>query len=144
MDLEELKKIIYKIGFFRVKAKNLKALSKKLIDEFNGVVPQTLEELTSLPGVGRKTANCLLAYKFNIPAIAVDVHVHVIANRLGWINTTTPEKSEFALRKLVPRELWIDVNRLFVGHGQQVCSSPKPKCKICPITNYCRYFKKHF
>jgi endonuclease III len=100
MDVKKLEQMIYKVGFFRVKARHVKQLSKILLSKFNGVVPDTLEELTSLPGVGRKTANCVLAYTFKKPAIAVDIHVHRIANRLGWISTDKPEKSEFALQEI--------------------------------------------
>ncbi len=141
IDQQELEKIIYKIGFYRAKAKNVKALSKTLIDKYNSKVPQTFEELTSLPGVGRKTANCMLAYAFNIPAIAVDIHVHRISNRLGWIQTKTPEESEEALKRIIPRDEWINVNKLLVGHGQTICSPINPKCNQCPIINHCKFGK---
>jgi endonuclease-3 len=142
MDLEKLEKIIFKIGFYRVKAKNLKTLSKKLIDNFNGIVPRTLEELTTLPGVGRKTANCILAYKFKIPAIAVDIHVFRIANRLGWINTKNEKETEQVLMKMLPKEMWIDVNRLLIGHGQTICKPIGPLCGQCNIRDYCDFGKK--
>ena len=139
LDVKEIEKMIYGVGFFRVKARHVQELSKILIDKYKGVVPDTLEKLTSLPGVGRKTANCILAYKFKKPAIAVDIHVYRIANRLGWITTKTPEKSEDALMKLIPKKNWIDVNRLLVGHGQSICSPRKPHCQICPVQKFCEF-----
>ncbi len=142
MDRKELEKRLYGIGFYKVKAQNVKKLSKMVLDKYNGKVPDTFEELISLPGVGRKTANCILAYSFKKPAIAVDVHVHRISNRLGWVNTAVPEKTEEALQKLVPRDLWIEVNRLFVGHGQTICVPINPKCNICPIRKSCEYERK--
>src|SRR3989338_10837657 len=143
MPIEQLEKMIYKIGFYHAKARHIKALSSMLLERFGGQVPNTMEELTSLPGVGRKTANCILAYTFQKPAIPVDIHVHRIANRLGWIKTETPEESEEALQKLIPKDQWINVNRLLVGHGQTICSPINPKCTICPVRKYCEYGKSH-
>ncbi len=142
MDVKKIEKMIYKIGFFRAKAKNLKNISKILIKKFNNKVPDTFEELTSLPGVGRKTANCILAYTFKKPAIAVDIHVHRISNRLGWVKTKKPEDTEEELKKIIPKNQWINVNRLIVGHGQTICSPINPKCQKCPVSNYCKYGKK--
>ena len=141
LEQKELEKKIYKIGFFRAKAKNIKALSQILITKFNNKVPDTLEELTSLPGVGRKTANCILSYVFHQPAIAVDIHVHRISNRLGWVKTTKPEETEQVLQKIIPKNQWTEVNRLFVSHGQTICSPINPKCHLCPIVKYCEYGK---
>ena len=143
LDLKIIEKMIFKIGFYRVKAKYVQNLSRMLLDKFNGVVPDTLEELTSLPGVGRKTANCILAYVFKKPAIAVDIHVHRIANRLGWVHTTTEAKTEQELMKLIPKDQWINVNSMLVGHGQTICGSIKPKCRECPITRYCEFEPKN-
>lgn len=142
LDGKELEKQLYGIGFYKVKAQHVKSLSKVILEQYNGKVPDTFEELTSLPGVGRKTANCVLAYTFNKPAIAVDVHVHRISNRLGWVKTKTPEETEEALKELIPRESWIQVNRLFVGHGQTICVPINPKCSICPILQFCEYGRK--
>ena len=142
MDPKELEEWLYGIGFYKVKAKHVKELSKAILEKYNGKVPDTFEELTSLPGVGRKTANCVLAYTFKKPAIAVDIHVHRISNRLGWVKTTTPEETEEALQKLIPKELWIEVNRLFVGHGQTICVPINPKCNICPIRKYCEFGRR--
>ena len=139
MDLQELEEWLYGIGFYRIKAQHVKNLSKMILERFDGTVPDTLEELTSLPGVGRKTANCVLAYTFKKPAIAVDIHVHRISNRLGWVNTSTPEETEESLQKIFPKELWINVNRLFVGHGQTICVPLNPKCNICPVRKYCEF-----
>ncbi len=139
MDLLELEEWLYGIGFYKVKARNVKKLSKIILEKYGGKVPDTFEELTSLPGVGRKTANCILAYTFRKPAIAVDTHVHRVSNRIGWIKTETPEETEEALKKIIPRDLWIEVNRLFVGHGQTICVPGNPKCNICPIRKYCEF-----
>jgi endonuclease III len=119
MSLEELIKAIYGVSFYKTKAKNLKQLSQDLVEKYGGNVPQTLEELTALPGIGRKTANIVLARSFGIPAIGVDTHVHRVANTLGWVKTKTPEKTEIELMKILPRELWAEINSLFVSIGQQ-------------------------
>lgn len=134
-----LEKELYGIGFYRVKARNIQKLSGIIIEKYNGKVPNTLEELTSLPGVGRKTANCMLNYAFEKPAIAVDIHVHRISNRLGWVKTNTPEETELELMKKLSRELWIRVNELLVDHGQRVCFPRKPNCEECEIREYCEF-----
>ncbi len=138
----ELEQHIYKIGFYRTKAKHIIALSAIIVEKYHSQIPNTLEQLTSLPGVGRKTANCILAYVFNQPAIAVDIHVHRISNRLGLVRTTTPEQTEIKLQHLVPKDQWININRLFVGHGQTICKPINPSCSQCPILKYCEYGKK--
>jgi endonuclease-3 len=137
ISLKELEKRLYKIGFYRVKAKNIVKLSKMLLEKYKGKVPAELEEMIKLPGVGRKTANCMLNYTFDKPAIAVDIHVHRISNRLGWVKTKTPEETEKALEKLLPQSEWKKVNQLFVDHGQRVCLPRGPKCKECSIRKYC-------
>ncbi|HLC52531.1 MAG TPA: endonuclease III [Candidatus Nanoarchaeia archaeon] len=139
INIKELEKIIFKIGFYRTKSKHIKELSKIIISQYHGKIPEAFEDLISLPGVGRKTANCILNYAFRKPAIAVDVHVHRISNRLGWIKTKTPEETEEALKKIVPKEEWINVNKLLVGHGQTICSPIKPNCPKCSINSYCDY-----
>ncbi len=139
--VSDLEKALYGIGFYRVKARNVKKLSRIIVERYRGSVPSTFEELTGLPGVGRKTANCVLAYTFNQPAIAVDTHVHRIANRLGWVRTKTPEETEAALQKIVPKALWKDVNKLLVNHGQRICVPLIPKCHVCMIRGFCRYGK---
>lgn len=115
----KIEKLIKPVSFYRNKAKALKNLSQILIDKFEGRVPQTLEELTSLPGVGRKTANIILSRSFNIPSIGVDTHVHRIANFLGWVKTNTPEKTEIELTKVLPKKYWVETNNLLVSIGQQ-------------------------
>lgn len=139
MDSKELEEWLYGIGFYKVKARHVKELSKVILEQYHGRVPDTFEKLTSLPGVGRKTANCVLAYTFKKPAIAVDIHVHRVSNRLGWVKTKTPEETEEALQKIIPKNLWIEVNRLFVGHGQTICVPINPKCNICPVQKYCQF-----
>lgn len=139
--LPELEKALYGIGFYRVKARHVKKLSRIILEQHAGKVPRAFDELTMLPGVGRKTANCVLAYAFGQPAIAVDVHVHRIANRLGWVQTKIPEETEAALQKIVPKERWSDVNKLFVDHGQRVCVPINPKCYQCVVREFCRYGK---
>ncbi len=141
LSLEELEKWFYKIGFYRVKARHVKKLSELLLEKFEGKVPDTLEELTSLPGVGRKTANCMLNYAFGKPAVAVDIHVHRISNRLGWISTKNEKESEFALMEVIPKEEWINVNRLLVGHGQTICKPISPQCGMCQVKPFCVYGK---
>ena len=142
IDLKILEKIIYKIGFYRVKARNIQKLSKILLEKYNGKVPHTLEGMTSLPGVGRKTANCMLNQVFHQPAIAVDIHVHRISNRLGWVRTKSPEETEMALQKIVPHNEWINVNSLLVDHGQRICLPINPQCEVCTIRKYCEFGKK--
>ena len=142
VDIKILEKELYGVGFYKVKAKQVKELSKIIVEKYHDRVPDTFEELTSLPGVGRKTANCVLAYTFKKLAIAVDVHVHRISNRLGWVKTQLPEETEEALKKIVPRENWRDVNKLFVWHGQTVCLPLKPKCGKCKVQRYCEFGKE--
>lgn len=134
---EEIESIIYPVGFYRNKAKVLKEVAKALIDRFGGKVPDNLEDLLSLKGVGRKTTNLVLSAGYGKPAICVDTHVHRISNRLGLIKTKTPEQSEFELMKIVPVEYWNDINKIFVAFGQTICKPVKPKCDICPVKDYC-------
>ena len=136
-DLEILEELIRVSGFYKVKAARIKEVSKVLIDEYEGEVPSDFAELIKLPGVGAKTANCVLVYAFKIPAIPVDTHVHRISNRLRWVKTTKPEKTEEALKKIIPKDLWLQLNRLFVRFGQQICLPNRPKCNECPINNVC-------
>ena len=139
-----LEKALYGIGFYKTKAKNIKALSQILIEKHQGIVPKTMDELLELPGCGRKTANCVLAYAFRIPSIPVDIHVHRISNRMGLVKTKNPEETEQALIKNIPKQYWLDINELFVTHGQTICLPRNPKCAICPIREYCEYGKNNF
>lgn len=135
--LSEIEKTIYSVGFYRQKAKQLHAISSDIIEKFNGAVPQTEEELLSLPGVGRKTANLVLGEAFDIPAICVDTHVHRISNRLGLVNTKTPEETEYALKKILPPEYWIEYNKLLVMWGQNICVPITPFCSRCAVADLC-------
>jgi endonuclease III len=125
LDTKTLSSLIYPVGFYNTKAKNLKALAKMVLENFNGKIPKTREELIKLPGVGRKTANLVLNRAFNIPAIAVDTHVHRISNLLGWVKTKTPQETEKILTKILPKNLWPEVNKLFVSVGRQFPSKKK-------------------
>jgi endonuclease-3 len=131
-------KIIRKIGFFNAKSKNVINAAKMVRDDFGGNVPDTMEELLKLPGVGRKVANCVLVYAFKQDAIPVDIHVHRISNRLGWVKTKAPEETEEALVKHVPQKHWQIVNDTFVAHGKTICAPVSPKCSQCPIYKYCK------
>jgi endonuclease-3 len=138
----KLAKEIYPVGFYRIKAKNLIKLAKIIIEKHNGKVPEKMEELLELPGVGRKTANIVLSYAFNKPAIAVDTHVHRIFNRWGFVNTKTPEETEIELRKKLPKRLWKKVNNLLVNFGKTICRPIKPLCNNCPINQVCPFPEK--
>jgi len=136
-DENELAKAIYPVGFYANKAKQIIQLSKEIVEKYDGKVPDTIDELVKFNGVGRKTANLVVARGFNKPAICVDVHVHRIFNRMGYVKTRNPEETEFALRDKLPVKHWIDINTLIVTHGQNVCKPQKPMCSVCPIEKYC-------
>lgn len=138
VDEEELAETIYPVGFYKNKAKQIIALSKKIVNEYNGKVPNSIDELLKFDGVGRKTANLVMAKGFNEPAICVDVHVHRIFNRLGLVNTKTPEETEMKLREIIPEKYWIRLNTDFVTLGQNICKPTKPMCPFCPINYYCK------
>ena len=132
-----IEKLIYPVSFYRNKAKRIREASKKLLKEYDGSVPDTLEGLTSIKGVGRKTANIVLTHAFNKPAIAVDTHVHRISNRLGAVKTKTPEQTELALMQLLPKKYWVEFNELLVTHGQQTCRPISPWCSKCVVSKLC-------
>jgi endonuclease-3 len=136
--LPVLEELVKRTGFYKVKAARIKELSKILVEKYGGKVPETMEELTSLPGVGNKTAGCTLVYAFNKAAIPVDTHVHRISNRLGWVKTKTPDKTQAALEAIIPKGHWNIVNEVLVLHGQNICAPISPKCSICPIYTHCR------
>lgn len=136
-DVKKLEQAIYPVGFYANKAKQIIELSKELVEKYESKVPESIEELVKFKGVGRKTANLTLAKGYNIPAICVDVHVHRIFNRIGYVKTTTPEETEFALREKLPKKYWLDINTLLVTHGQNICKPINPKCNNCPISEYC-------
>ncbi len=135
--IDELEQLIYKAGFYRVKAQRIKEVAKIIDQDYNGVVPDNYKDLISLKGVGSKTANCVLVYAFKKPAIPVDIHVHRISNRLGWVKTLRPEQTEEALKIIIPKDQWIRINRIFVRFGQTTCLPNRPKCESCPISSRC-------
>lgn len=130
-------KLIYPVGFYNVKAKNIVKLCKTLIEHYDSKVPEELNELLKFDGVGRKTANLVITAGFNKPGICVDIHVHRISNRLGYIKTRTPEQTETALRTKLPRKYWIDYNYILVSFGQHLCRPVSPFCSECPVEKYC-------
>ena len=134
----DVERILHRIGFYRVKARYVIESSRMLLSEFGGKVPRTLEELMRFPGVGRKVANCVLVYAFGKAAIPVDTHVHRVSNRLGWVKTSTPERTERALVEMLPRRHWLLLNELFVAHGKAVCRPIGPRCVECSIAGWCR------
>ena len=137
LSLKKIEKLIYPVSFYRVKARTIRQMSSILIESFGGEVPDTLEELLTLPGVGRKTANIVVTLAFHKPGIAVDIHVHRISNRLGYVATKVPDETEMALREKLPRRYWIVLNDLLVAFGQNLCKPVSPHCSICPIAPYC-------
>ena len=139
-DVEDLEQLIRRAGFYHVKARRIKMVSQILLDDYDGVVPEDVDELLNLPGVGRKTANCVLVYGFKIPAVCVDVHVHRISNRLGLVDTKTPEQTEIELIKVIPKDYWIELNDLLVQFGQTICRPVSPLHDKCPISECCDYY----
>jgi len=137
--VEDVQELIRPAGFYRVKAGRIQEVSRILIDQYGGEVPDTLDELVKLPGVGRKTANCVLVFAFELPAIPVDTHVHRISNRLGLVDTKTPDETEIELSKIAPKELWIKLNDLMVQFGQNICKPTSPQCEMCPVAYLCDY-----
>ena len=133
-----LERLVYKTGFYRTKARVLHEVSRTLIDAYGGKVPRTEEQLLAIKGVGRKTANLVLALAYGQPAICVDTHVHRISNRLGLIRTKTVEQTEMALKKLLPKKYWGEWNRLLVVWGQHICVPISPKCSRCAIRHLCK------
>ena len=139
--VRDVEKIIKSIGFYHVKARRIIKVAKIIDSKYKGKVPDNLEKLVELPGVGRKTANCVLVYAYEKPAIPVDIHVHRISNRLGLVQTKTPEDTEFELMKIIPKNLWLDINETFVKYGQNICKPISPMCNVCRIKNSCNYYK---
>lgn len=141
IDLEELENLIHPCGFYKNKAKNIKACAKKIVTDFNGIVPQTMEELLTLPGVGRKSANVILLEVFGIAnGIAVDTHARRISNRIGLSSQNDPEKIEQDLLKIFPKEYLKDINHLFVWHGRKICDARKPNCDSCTLKQFCKTY----
>ena len=138
----DVESLIARVGFYRVKANRIVQVSKIIIGRFGGRVPETLEDLVSLPGVGRKTANVVLSDSMGIPAIAVDTHVQRINRRFGWSSSDDPAVTEKRLMKIVPRDKWVGLNPMLVEFGKAVCRPVRPRCEICLVNSYCRYFRK--
>ena len=139
--IKDIEKIIKSIGFYHVKARRIIEVSKIIDSQYKGKVPDNLEKLVELPGVGRKTANCVLVYAYEKPAIPVDIHVHRISNRLGLVQTKNPEDTEFELMKIIPKKFWLDINDTFVMYGQNICKPISPMCDVCKIKKSCKYYK---
>ncbi len=130
-------KLVYPVGFYRRKSEQIREISRLLLERHGGEVPDTIDQLLELPGVGRKTANLVVTLGFGKPGICVDTHVHRISNRLGWVRTKHPHETEDALRALLPRRHWIPINEILVRHGQQVCKPLSPLCSTCPVAADC-------
>jgi len=139
--LLDVEKIIKRTGFYHVKAKRIIQVASIINSKYSGQVPKTMEELLGLPGVGRKTANCVLVYAFDKPAIPVDTHVHRISNRLGLVKTKIPEETEIELMEKIPKKYWIRINDTFVMYGQNICKPISPMCSVCQIKKECSYYK---
>ena len=139
--LNDVEKIIKPIGFYHVKSKRIIEVAKIIDKKYKGKVPEDLDSLVQLPGVGRKTANCVLVYAFEKPAIPVDIHVHRISNRLGLVQTKTPEETEIKLMEKIPKKFWIEINDTFVMYGQNICKPISPMCDVCKIKKSCEFYK---
>jgi endonuclease-3 len=134
----KIEKLIYPVGFYRTKAKNIRGICRTLINQYRGEVPDDIDKLLKLKGVGRKTANLVVTLGYRKPGICVDTHVHRISNRWGYVKTKTPEKTEFVLRAKLPKQYWIEYNDLLVSFGQHLCRPISPVCSQCPVRKYCR------
>lgn len=142
LDEEELKPYIFSCGFYNNKAKNIIGMAKALVKDYGGIVPKTLEELTGLDGVGRKTASVVLAVAFGIPAMPVDTHVFRVSNRIGLVSASTVEKTEEQLSAAFPKEEWNALHHYLIFHGRYVCHAGKPDCLNCAVPPYCKYYKE--
>ncbi|WP_100183503.1 endonuclease III domain-containing protein [Candidatus Nitrosotenuis aquarius] len=138
--VKDVEKIIHSIGFYHVKARRIIQVAKIIHAQYKGKVPENMDALVGLPGVGRKTANCVLVYAFEQPAIPVDIHVHRISNRLGLVQTKTPEQTEQELMEKIPKKFWLQINDTFVMYGQNICKPVSPMCNVCKIKNLCKYY----
>jgi endonuclease-3 len=141
-DVEDIKKTISSVGFYNIKAKRIKEVSEIINKQYHGKTPNSAEDLLGLPGVGRKTANCVLVYGFKIPAIPVDTHVHRICNRLGIANTKDPDSTEEKLSKILDKKYWIKLNSIMVRYGQNICLPINPQCNSCKLKENCNYYKE--
>lgn len=139
--VRDVERIVRPIGFYRVKARRIIEVARIVASRHGGRVPRKMDALLDLPGVGRKTANCVLVYAFEIPAIPVDIHVHRISNRLGLVKTRTPEETEEALARAVPKRHWLEINDTFVMYGQNICKPVSPMCDVCQIRRRCAHYR---
>ena len=139
-DIKDIQRLVKSTGFYRAKAKNIKTLSSKIITDFDGKVPNKLESLITLPGVGRKTANVVLGHAFGIPGITVDTHFGRLSRRFGWTKENDPVKVEFAVAELIPRKEWTNLSQRMIWHGRRVCHSRKPACGACSLAKLCPSF----
>jgi len=139
--IKDVEKIIKSIGFYHVKSKRIIEVAKIINTKYKGKVPDDLDTLVQLPGVGRKTANCVLVYAYDKPAIPVDIHVHRISNRLGLVDTKNPEETEQELMRKIQKKYWLDINDTFVMFGQNICKPISPMCDVCKIKKICKYYK---
>ncbi len=137
LEENQIQELIYPAGFYKTKATTIRNMCEKLVEEYEGVVPDSIEELLKFKGVGRKTANLVVILGYDKPGICVDTHVHRITNRWGYVKTTTPEKTEFSLREKLPKEYWKELNDLLVVYGQNLCKPISPFCSKCSIEKYC-------
>jgi endonuclease-3 len=137
LDVGKVERAIYPAGFYKTKARTLKDISRRLVHEYNGRVPDTIDELLTFKGVGRKTATLVVSLGYGIPAICVDTHVHRITNRWGFVNTRNPHETELALEKKLPKKFWISINELLVLYGQRICKPISPYCSLCPVEGSC-------
>jgi len=139
-EIKDIQRLVKSTGFYLAKAKNIKSLSSKITTEFDGKVPKKLEELITLPGVGRKTANVVLGHAFGIPGITVDTHFGRLSRRFGWSKSLDPVKVEFEVGGLIPKKEWTNLSQRLIWHGRRVCHSRKPACGACPLAKYCPSF----
>lgn len=135
---EQIGKAIYPAGFYKTKAKRIRDISRRIYEEYDSKVPNDIDELVKFKGVGRKTANIVMVFGFREPAVPVDVHVHRLSNRVGWLKTDMPDETEQVLRKELPKKYWLDINELLVRHGQNICFARNPRCDNCKISKYCK------
>lgn len=136
-DIHQLEELVFQTGFYRAKARHIKGIGIKLVEEFNGEVPSTLEELITLPGVGRKTANVVLGHAFDIPGITVDTHFGRLSRRFGWTKEMDPVKVERIVGELIPQKEWTNLSQRMIWHGRRICHSRKPACGACPVAKIC-------
>jgi endonuclease-3 len=139
-EIQDIQRLVKSTGFYRAKANNIKSLSSKIITEFDGKVPSSIEELITLPGVGRKTANVVLGHAFGIPSLTVDTHFGRLSRRFGWSKSIDPVKVEFEVADLIPKKEWTNLSQRLIWHGRRVCHSRKPACGACPLAKYCPSF----